>query len=296
MEFSKKLLISAGTVGAGVLLFGGSTFEIVTPGYRGVVTRFGRVLPQPMEEGLNFKMPFDSVQEWNVQVQKIETSTNAGSSDLQTVHTDVSVNYRLNPESTPQIRLKIGNDYENVIIKPALQECIKAVIAKYQAAALLEQRAQVRDAMEQALQAKLNLLLADAFVISGLNIENFAFEESFNKAIEAKQVAEQEAQRVRNEVEREKAEADKEIEKARGKAESLKKQAEAEAASITMQAEARAKAIEIESAALKNNPQILKLRTIERWNGVMPRVLGENTGNFLFSLELDDKTVETPPK
>lgn len=271
--------------GACLLLAGGlMCFEIVTPGFRGVVTRLGTVMEEPMGEGLNFKRPWDTVEEWSIQVQKLDATCVAGSSDLQTVHTVVSVNYRLNALSTPQIRRQLGSSYEENVIRPAIQESVKAVIAKYQAAELLVRRADVRHEMEGLIQEKLNLLLDKAIQISALNVENFAFEESFNKAIEAKQVAEQEAQRAHNEVAREKAEAEKQIEAAKGRAESRRLEAQANADAIKLEAAARSQAIELESAALKSNPDILKLRLVERWNGIMPQVMSGEAGNFLFNL------------
>lgn len=92
---------------------------------------------------------------------------------------------------------------------------------------------------------------------------------AINAKIEATQIA---AQR-RNEVEQSKAQADKDIEKARGVAES-----------ILLEAEARAKAIELEGQAIRNNPQVIQLREVERWDGKMPTTYvtdGKNTGLLL---------------
>ena len=77
---------------------------------------------------------------------------------------------------------------------------------------------------------------------------------------------------------------DKKIEAARGRAESRKLEALATAEATRVEAEARARAIELESAVLRGNPDILKLRLIERWNGVMPQVMSGESGNLLFSL------------
>jgi len=280
-----------GGLGLAALVLGGVfCTEIVSVGHRGVVTRVGTVQEVPMNEGLNIKWPWDMVQEWKVQVQKISASANAGSSDLQTVHTEISVNYRLVPETTPQICRHLGDSYADNVITPALQESVKAVIARYQAAELLEKRAIVRDEMEQILQKKLNLILDNAITISALNIENFSFEDSFNHAIEAKQVAEQEAQRAHNEVAKERAEADKQIEAARGQAESRRLMATATADATRVEAEARAHAIELESNALRSNPDILKLRMVERWNGVMPQVVGGEAAGFLLNFNTNTNT------
>lgn len=290
MRIFKRLL--AGSAGL-LLMF--NCFEIVSPGHRGVVTRMGTVNPVPMEEGFHFKWPIDGVEEWCTQIQKINVVANAGSADLQTVNTQFSVNYRLSSNLTPAIRRELGRDYEANIIIPAVHESVKAVVARFQAAQLLEKRAEVREEIETVLQEKLNHIMDNAVVVSALNVENFSFEEAFNRAIEQKQVAEQEAQRARNEVEREKAEADKQIEQARGRAESRRLEAQASADAIRIEAEARAQAIELESTALRQNPDILKLRTIERWDGVMPRVMGADSSNFLLPLDMGQKTEAPAP-
>ena len=266
-------------LGLGLLL---GSFEIVDDGYRGVVRRFGSIQDVPLNPGLNFKMPFlDTVTEWTVQVQSAEVDAVAGTADLQTVKTHISVNYVLVPNLTPQVARNLGPLYATTVFVPALQESLKAVVARYPAAELLSQRDKVSHEIEKTLQDKLDYVLKGALQVRAMNLQNFMFEESFNQAIELKQVAEQEAFRARNEVEKEKAEADKKIEQARGRAESNKLEAQAESDAIRMRARARAEAIQIEAAVLKDNPAILKLRTIEKWDGTMPRVVGKDTDLLL---------------
>ena len=262
-------------VGGALLL---SSFEIVGDGNRGVVHRLGSIQETPMSPGLNFKVPFiDTVAEWSVQVQNVEVDAIAGTADLQTVKTHISVNYLLTPELTPQVSRHLGNGYAATVFTPALQESLKAVVAHYQAADLLSKRDAVSHEIEKTLQAKLDYVINGAIQVRAMNLQNFQFEQSFNQAIELKQVAEQEAFRARNEVQKEKAEADKKIEQARGRAESNKLEAIAEAEAITVKAKARAEAIQIEAAVLKDNPAILKLRMIEKWDGAYPKVLGKET-------------------
>lgn len=109
MQENSGMCFTVGSVVAGLAVVGSFLcVEIVTPGFRGVVTRMGTVQELPMTEGLNFKLPWDMVDEWPIQVQKLTVSANAGSSDLQTVHTEISVNFRLAPELTPRIRRELG--------------------------------------------------------------------------------------------------------------------------------------------------------------------------------------------
>ena len=81
---------------------------------------------------------------------------------------------------------------------------------------------------------------------------NFDFSPSFNAAIESKVTAEQNALAAKNLLEQKKFEAQQVVATAKGKAE----------------------AMGIESEALAKNPQILQLRALEKWNGVLPTVTG----------------------
>jgi prohibitin 2 len=107
----------------------------------------------------------------------------------------------------------------------------------------------VRDDIKSLLKAKLKErdILVDEF-----NIVNFEFSKVFNEAIEAKVTAEQQALAAKNKLEQIKFEAEQKVAEAKGKAE----------------------AITIESNALRSNPQILELRALEKWNGVLPQVTG----------------------
>ncbi len=89
-------------------------------------------------------------------------------------------------------------------------------------------------------------------LVDEFNIVNFEFSKVFNEAIEAKVTAEQQALAAKNKLEQIKFEAEQKVAEAKGKAE----------------------AITIESNALRSNPQILELRALEKWNGVLPQVTG----------------------
>jgi regulator of protease activity HflC (stomatin/prohibitin superfamily) len=104
--------------------------------------------------------------------------------------------------------------------------------------------------MKKALETKLS---RHGVIIDEFNIENFQFSESFNVAVEAKVSAEQQALAAKNKLEQIKFEAQQKIESAKGSAE----------------------AIRIEADALYQNPAVLQLRAIEKWDGVLPKVTSE---------------------
>jgi regulator of protease activity HflC (stomatin/prohibitin superfamily) len=198
--------------------------SIINAGQRGVVLQFGKVV-RIMDEGLNFRTPLiEGVVSMDVKTQKHEAKANSASSDLQTVNATVAVNYSINPTMVGDIYKTIGRDFEKVVIDPAIQEAIKASTAQFTAEELITKREAVRDMMEKHI---IDRLSKRGFVVEAVNIVNFEFAESFDKAIEAKVVAEQDALASKNKLERIKYEAEQQVVSAKAQAETIKIQAEA---------------------------------------------------------------------
>ncbi len=117
-----------------------STFKVIPAGHVGVATLFGQVQPKPLQEGLNFINPLLDVTQMSTQVQRRTGRYDAASEDLQAVHVEMVLNYRLIPERAPDVYQKIGVNYESVIIDPAAQEVLKANTALHNAAEILQKR------------------------------------------------------------------------------------------------------------------------------------------------------------
>lgn len=241
-----------------IILFG--SFVIVNPGERGVLLRWGAVTTVVFNEGLSFKVPImDSVDIMDIKTQKLETQASAASSDLQVVTSTIALNYRIKAESVVYLRQNIGIDYKQKVIDPAIQEAIKAATAKFTAEQLITQRPLVRDAMKANLQEKLDITSGNSTIVVEFNIVNFDFSPSFNAAIEAKVTAEQNALAAKNKLEQIKYEAQQSIESAKGQAESIR----------------------VINEQLERSPKYLNLKSIEKWDGKMPAVLGSNSGLIL---------------
>ena len=110
----------------------------------------------------------------------------------------------------------------------------------------------------------------NALRIANIAITDFDFSDEFNKAIELKVKAEQEALQAKNEKIRR-------VTQAEAAAEEKKLAASAQAFEIEVASKARAAAIEREAKALKNNPQIIQLRLAEKWDGTLPKFSGSGT-------------------
>jgi len=210
----------------------------------------------------------------DVRLTKANAKAQAASKDLQTVRTQVTVQYSLVGEVAPLTFQKIGNRdiVSATLIEPAIKESVKAITAQYTAEQLVTKRAEVKLQIQEAINNFINITLKEKGVNNSLRIANvaitdFDFSDEFNRAIELKVKAEQEALQAKNEKTRR-------VTQAEAGAAERKLAADAEAYEITVSSKARAEAIEREAKALKNNPELIQLRVAEKWNGELPRFSG----------------------
>jgi regulator of protease activity HflC (stomatin/prohibitin superfamily) len=244
-------------IAALVLLLVGNPLGTVGAGERGILLRFNAVTGRIHGEGLYFRLPFiERVIKMDIKIQKEQAEATAASKDLQTVHSNVAVNFHINPERAASIYQEVGVEYKERIIDPAMQEGVKAITARFTAEELITRRETVKEEIKVLLREKLE---PRGIMIDEFNIVDFGFSAAFNNAIEAKVTAEQQALAARNRLEQIKFEAEQRVAEARGKAE----------------------AIRVESEALRSNPQILDLRALEKWDGVLPQVTGSGGVPFI---------------
>ncbi|MET3290839.1 UNVERIFIED_CONTAM: regulator of protease activity HflC (stomatin/prohibitin superfamily) [Brevibacillus sp. OAP136] len=234
------------------------SFTIIQAGNRGVVLQLGAVQDKVFDEGLHFKMPFiQNVIPMEVRVQKAESSQTSASRDLQTVSTTIAVNYHIDGNFANKLYQQVGIDYVGRIVDPAIAESLKAVTAQYTAEELISKRPEVSAKVKEVLNQKLS---AYHILLDEINIREFNFSEEYNKAIEAKQVAEQQALKSKLDLERIKIEKEQEITKAQAQAEALRLQKQ------------------------EVTPELIQLRQIEaqleairKWDGKLPGVTGGAT-------------------
>ena len=102
-------------------------FTVVPAGHVGVQVTLGEVNPTPLTEGVHFVNPLSSVKNVEVRVVKADLKgANAGTKDLQIVHTDIVANYRIAGEKAAMMYKEYGLDLEGKILLPAMNESFKA--------------------------------------------------------------------------------------------------------------------------------------------------------------------------
>jgi len=232
-------------------------FVIVNAGERGVLMQFGKVEEQILGEGLHVIVPtVYSVKKLSVRVQKQESSAEASSKDLQDVFTDVALNWHIIPDEANAIFQQIGDEKEVVfrIIAPAVEEVLKAVIAKYTAEEIITKRGEVKAAVDEFLTLR---LLTYHIAVDDISLVHVHFSQRFSDAVEAKQIAEQEAKR--------------------GEFLALKAVKEAEAKVNLAKGEAEVQRL------LQDNltPELLERQAIEKWDGKLPLIVGDGGKNLL---------------
>ncbi|MDF2959494.1 MAG: HflC protein [Paenibacillus sp.] len=241
-----------------IVLLGFRSFTIVEAGHRGIVLQLGAVQPQVLEEGLHFKIPFiQKVIPIEIRVQKAESSQVSASRDLQTVTTTLAVNYHLDGVTVNSLFQKVGMEYKARVVDPAISEALKAITAQYTAEDLIAKRSEVSSKVKEALAAKLGLY---NMVLDEINITEFKFSEEFDRAIEQKQIAEQQALKSKLDLDRIKIEKEQEITRAQAQAEALRLQKQ-----------------EVTPELIKLREIEAQLKAIEKWNGTLPNVTGGAT-------------------
>ena len=264
----KRLIRTAATVVA-LLLLVVSCVTYVPTGYTGIVTTFGKVHDTTLDAGISFKAPWDNVIRMDNREQRFSFELEAFSKDIQEVDLKGSVNLNIDKSTAMNLYREVGTDYINVLIAPRVQEDIKIVIARYTAETLVENRQVASDAMYDLLREE---LAAKGINVISIAIENLDFSDTFESAVEAKQVATQEKQRAKTQqeqqtMEAEQAAARKKIE-AEAAAEVVRIQADAEAYEIKTKADAEAEANEKIAATVTE--ELIDYTQAQNWNGKLP--------------------------
>ena len=192
---TKKQLYTLAGITIAVLIVAGTSIVTIGTGKVGVVTNFGRVTGRELGEGISMKLPLgvESVSVYDIKVQKETTATAAATKDLQDVSAEVVLNFHLNRGDVSKIHQEVGVLYKDKLISPALHEVFKSSAAKYNAGELITERASLKNDVYTQLKERLEKY---GIVVDDLSITDFKFSESFGKAIEDKQVAQQNAERA----------------------------------------------------------------------------------------------------
>ncbi len=256
----------------------------VPAGSRGVLLTWGKVEDNILGEGLNFIMPFaQSVEMISVQVQKAESTESAATKDLQDVSATVAVNYRVYPDKVNKVYQEIGKEYVSQVIKPNIEESLKAATAQFTAEELITLRPQIKSIFDTILAERLNLFNIEVIAVS---LTDFQFSPSFTQAIENKVIAEQAALEAVNKLEQIRTEAQQQIIQAEAARNATIVRSEGEAKAVIIAADATSEAMEVITSQM--TPEYAQYLWLTQWDGKLPLVVGEGEGIILDLTSLAD--------
>jgi prohibitin 2 len=244
-----------------IVIIGSSMTFVVEPGHRGVEVTLGKVSPVFKPEGFGFKLPFITrVAPVLIRQQTKQMQADCYSSDLQQIRMDVGVLYRIPEASVVRLYRDYAGDVFETLIKPRVAEAIKEVTALRTADSIVPKREDVKRLTLEIARKKVGETLAlEDLVLTDINLSAV-----LENAIEAKMVQQQEAARARF----------------------TKQQTEVEANTAVIKAKGEAESIDLRGKALRENPAILQLEIVDRWDGVTPLVVGENSSGSEMILPL----------
>lgn len=249
----RKLL----TTTAIMLSLSGCGFEIIDTGNRGIETRFGEVVGEPLSEGMHFYNPMTSnISEMSVRTQTWTVDSTAYTKDVQQAKIAFSVNYNLDPLAVLEIYKTVGEHWEERLVMQAVPAIMKNIVGKWEAVELVANRNKATADIEKNL---IETLGKQGVIVSRFEITNIDYDDAFEKAVEAKVVAIQKA----------------------AEAENKTKQVEEEARQQLITAEAFAKGMKIKSEALAQNKSLVEYEAVQKWDGKLPQYMFGNTTPML---------------
>ena len=236
------------------------TFVIVPAGHRGVVLWWGSVEKRIMGEGLNFKVPIaERVIKVDVRVQPHPfKEIDAASKEYQMVKLTGMMNFHIDPSYVNDLYQKVGLDFANKVIDPAFNDFVKEVVPIYQITEILPKREEIR---KRAMTKLGDNLARYHIIVDDIYFANIRFTPEYEKAIEAKQVAQQQVETQRQVLAQREIEAQQKVATAKGEAES-----------ILVVAQGQAKANDALSRSISSI--LVQYKSIEKWNGILPQVSG----------------------
>ncbi len=254
-----------------IILMASSGTYVVPPGYRGVEVTMGKVTAMPKKEGFGLKMPLITVVEpVSIRQQTAEDLAECYSADLQQIHIELRVLYRIPESSVVKLYQDFDGDPFQSLVAPRIHEALKEVAALQSAELIVKNREHIKTKALEIARQKIDSLI----IIEDIVIQNIRLTKELEHAIEAKMVQEQEAQQSKFIQQRAQIEADTAVIKARGEAESIR----------------------IRGEALKANPTFVELQVVDRWDGVAPLIIGSGENVMMSLTELERRRDASVPK
>jgi len=281
-----------------LLTLAGSGLIFVQPSSRGVVTTAldpRGYRPEALEPGLHWIFPFaESVTMYDISrrtytmssvkaegAQAGDDSVPARTKDRQLAQVDASVIYALDPDQVVNLNILWQGRFEDSVVRPIARSVILDAVSQYNTEELIStKRAEMEKIITENIRKK---FVAQNLILSDFILRDITFSPEFTKAIEQKQVAEQQA-----------LQAQLIVEQRRQEAEQARQVAQGQADARIIQAQADAKALELVSQILKSNPDLLTYQYINKLTPNIQVMLVPSNAPFILPQLQGSQVLQTP--
>lgn len=227
----------------------GCGVAIVDTGHRGVQTKFGAVVSDSLPEGLYFYNPVtSSMAKMDARIQRWDDESQTYTRDVQQAMVSFTMNYRMDGTKAHVLFENVGRDWDNRLVPHVVHEEIKRVIGLYEAEGLVANREKAAREIESKV---IETLAPRHVIVTSFQLTNVDFTEEFERAVEAKVVAQQRAIEEQN------------------RTRQIQEQANQKVISATAEAES----MTIRAAALERNASLVQWEAVQKWNGVLPQYM-----------------------
>lgn len=240
-----------------IILFG--SFFTVAEGQKALVTTFGKASDTIYSAGMHIKVPFiQSVKRFDVKTIRADYKTQTYTKDIQTATIIVSYSYNLIGNDIIQTYREYGNDWQERILYPNLEQAVKAEVGTWNADTMVANRDKVAENILKSLQERMEEH-SYPVMITNFQMINIDYSSQFEQAIEKKVIAEQKALEEAN----------------------ITKQVEQKAKQQLEAAKAEAESMRIRANALTQNPKLVSYEAVQKWDGKLPQIMTGNSTPIL---------------
>lgn len=239
--------------------------KIIDSGKRGVEVSFGKVKEEALKEGFYFYNPFStSIHEIDIRTKKISILTQTYTKDVQTTSIEYTINANIISDEVTKLYTSVGigrkglddTDFKSKILTPVSEGILKSVVGNWTATDLIANR----DKASKQIFERLKVSLADKGVnLTDFQITNINYAHEFERAVELKVKAIQEAEQAKNTTVRIREEAQQKIISSKAEAESMR----------------------IRSNALAQNKSLVEYEAVQKWDGRLPQYMLGNSIPFI---------------
>jgi regulator of protease activity HflC (stomatin/prohibitin superfamily) len=192
-----------------------SSCAVIRPGEVGMKQTIGKLKPKVYQDGAVGFNPFiTTIVKVPTRTENLEVRLSLPSKDGLNVSSEISILYRITPDSASSIIRNIGRDYENVLILSVFRSAAADVCSRFMAK---DMYTAARSEIEGEIKNHMMRIVSDkGFLIERVLLKSINLPNGLARAIEEKLEAEQVAQRMEFELQRERLEAQRKTIEAEG--------------------------------------------------------------------------------